>query len=177
MNRDENVLWILAGNFALLSFMAVGGGNTIFPEMHRQAVEVYGWMSSATFRDLFAIAQGSPGPNIMVVTLIGWYVAGIPGAFVATAALAVPTCMLAYFVSRIWDRFRAARWRIAVQAGLVPVTIGLVAASAYVIAGTASTSYFAFALTVVSAALLYLTRINPLVFLALGGALGLAGAL
>ena len=51
----------------------------------------------------------------------------------------VPTSVLAFYVGRIWHRFRQARWRIAIQAGVTPVTIGLVAASAYVLSRAADT--------------------------------------
>lgn len=177
LSDDEGALWIIALNFALLSLIAIGGINPILPELHRQAVDVYGWMSSARFTDLFAIAQGAPGPNILVVTLIGWDVAGLPGAFVATAAICGPSCTLAYLASQVWHRFREARWRKAVQAGLVPMTIGLVAAGAFILARTADTSFGAFAVTVITAAAVYVTPVHPLAFLAAGGALGLAGLL
>ena len=175
MSRDEGTLWVIAANFALLSILAIGGVNPILPELHRQAVTGHGWMSSDRFRDLFAIAQASPGPNLLVVTLIGLNAAGLPGALVATAAICGPSCFLAYGVTRLWDRFRLARWRIAIQDGLVPVTIGLVAASAYLVARTADTSAAAFAITAVTAVAVYTTRIHPLMFLAGGAALGLAG--
>jgi chromate transporter len=177
MSDDEGALWLIALNFALLSMIAVGGIGPLIPELHRQAVEVHGWMSSGRFTDLFAIAQGAPGPNILVVSLIGWDVAGIPGAIVATVAICGPSCTLAYFVSHIWHRFRAARWRNAIQAGLVPMTIGLVAAGAYILARTADTTFVAFAVTVITTVAMYFTKVHPLLFLAGGGALGLAGFL
>ena len=124
----------------LLSFIAIGGANAIIPEMHRQAVDVHDWMTSGRFTDLFAIAQASPGPNILIVTLIGWDVAGFAGALTTTLAMIVPTSIVAFYVGRIWHRFRQARWRIAIQAGVTPVTIGLVAASAYVLSRAADTS-------------------------------------
>jgi chromate transporter len=175
MSRDESAVWIIAINFSLLSLMMVGGINPVLPELHRQVADVYGWMTSARFTDLFAIAQGAPGPNILVVTLIGWYVAGLPGALAATIAICGPSCLLAYMVARLWERYRRARWRIAVQAGLIPVTIGLVAAGAYLIARIADTSFVAFAVTIVTAAALYFTRLHPLLFMAAGAALGLVG--
>src|SRR5258706_13600256 len=64
-------------DFSLLSLIAVGGAITVIPEMHRSVVEVHGWMSGAQFADLFALAQAAPGPNILVVSLIGWKVAGL----------------------------------------------------------------------------------------------------
>jgi chromate transporter len=135
-----DTLGTLAAHFALISLFAVGGAMAVVPEMHRQAVEVSGWMTDRQFADLFAIAQAAPGPNIIVVTLIGYHAAGIPGALVATLAMSGPTCIITYYVSRAFDRFKDAHWRIVVQAGLVPVSVGLFAAGAFVIARAADTS-------------------------------------
>ena len=77
--------------------------------MHRQTVEIAGWLTDRQFSELFAIAQAAPGPNVMFVALLGHFIAGVPGAVVATAAMCGPTCFLAYGVSRVFDRFRAAR--------------------------------------------------------------------
>ena len=93
---NDNPLIALAGYFALLSLFAVGGANAAIPEMHRIAVEVMHWMSDRQFADSFAISQVSPGPNIIIVTLIGYHVAGLAGAAVATAAMCGPTCVLAF---------------------------------------------------------------------------------
>jgi chromate transporter len=175
VSDDDTKLWALATTFGLLSFIAIGGANAIIPEMHRQAVDVHGWMTSGRFTDLFAIAQASPGPNILIVTLIGWDVAGLAGAFVATLAMIVPTSVVAFHVGRIWHRFRKARWRIAIQAGVTPVTIGLVAASAYVLSRAVVTTFAAAALTLATAAVLTLTRLHPLLLIVLGGILGAAG--
>lgn len=175
MRDGEGALWTIGVNFALLSLVAIGGVTPILPELHRQAVEVHAWMSSARFADLFAIAQGAPGPNMLVVSLIGWDIAGLPGALVATLAICGPSCTLAYVMSRVWHRFRLARWRNAVQTGLVALTVGLVAASALILARAADTSFGAFAVTVLTAAAVYATRLHPLLFLAIAAGCGLLG--
>jgi chromate transporter len=172
---NDNTLIALAGYFALLSLFAVGGANAAIPEMHRIAVEVMHWMTDRQFADSFAISQVSPGPNIIIVTLIGYHVAGLVGAAVATAAMCGPTCVLAFLVARTWDRFKEARWRIAIQAGLVPVSLGLIAASAFVLARSADHNIYAAAITTITAIVGFATRINPLWIFAAGGALGLSG--
>jgi chromate transporter len=172
---NAGLLATLALTFAPLSLLAVGGANAVIPEMHRQAVDVAGWMSDRQFAELFAIAQVAPGPNIIIVTLIGFHVAGIAGALVATAAMCGPSCVLTYFAGRAWERFRAARWRIIVQAGLVPVSVGLIGASALVLARTADVSAVAVAITLATGAVGYFTRIHPLWMFALAAALGYAG--
>ena len=65
---------------------------------------------------LIAIAQLSPGPNVLIVTLIGYAVAGIPGALAATLAMCLPTALLAYYVSRLLTRPSQSRWPGLIQA-------------------------------------------------------------
>jgi chromate transporter len=164
----------LAVHFAILSLLAVGGVNAVVPEMHRQAVEVAGWMSSRQFADMFAIAQLAPGPNVMIVTLIGYHVAGFVGALTATVAMCGPSCVLTFFAAQAWRRFEQARWRAVVQAGLVPISVGLIAASASVLARAADHNAVGVAITAATAAVCYFTRLNPLWMFALAAMLGYA---
>jgi chromate transporter len=174
MRDDSNILLTLAGYFAMLSLFAIGGANAAVPEMHRLVVEVKHWMTDAQFTHLFAIAQVTPGPNVIIVTLIGFQVAGIAGALVTTLAMVGPTCVFAYGVGRIWDRFRDAPWRRAIQGGLVPISIGLVAASGLIIARAAAISWVAIAIIAVTAIVSYTTRLNPLWLFGLAALIGLA---
>jgi chromate transporter len=77
MNSDGNPIWTLAWTFGLMSLFAVGGANSAIPEMHRVAVDVHHWLNDKQFADVFAISQLSPGPNVLIVTLIGYAVAGV----------------------------------------------------------------------------------------------------
>lgn len=172
---NDNPLVALFVYFATLSLFAVGGANAAIPEMHRIAVEMMHWMNDRQFVDSFAIAQLSPGPNVIIVTLIGYHVAGIVGAGVATVAMCGPTCVVAYFATRIWDRFKDAPWRIAIQAGLVPVSLGLIAASAFVLARAADKNIYAAGVTALTVAVAAFTRLNPLWLFAAGGVLGMTG--
>jgi chromate transporter len=172
---SSSPLTTIFGYFALLSLFAVGGANAAIPEMHRIAVEVMHWMTDRQFADMFAIAQVSPGPNVIIVALIGYHVASFTGAAVAITAMCGPTCLLAFFVSRVWDRFKQARWRMAIQAGMVPLSLGLIGASAFVLARTADHNIYAGLITAATAAVAFFTRINPLWLFAAAGVLGLSG--
>jgi len=175
MTSEIGTLLTLAGYFALLSLFAIGGANAALPEMHRLAVDVMHWMSERQFADMFAIAQVTPGPNVIVVTLIGYHVAGLAGALVATLAMCGPTCVFAFFIGRVWDRFKDAPWRMAIQAGLVPVSIGLIGASAAVVARATAQSALAVAVTAVTAVVTYNFKLNPLWIFAGAALLGLGG--
>jgi chromate transporter len=175
MKGGGDILLTLAVQFAVMALLALGGANAVVPEMHRQAVELRDWMTERQFTDMFAISQAAPGPNVMLVTLIGYHVAGVAGALVTTLAMCGPTAVLAHFLGRTWDRFRHAHWRVAVQAGVVPISVGLVGASAIVLTRAADHSWLAGLITVVTAAVMYWTRWNPLLLIGLGGLAGLTG--
>ncbi|MCP1972742.1 chromate transporter [Bradyrhizobium elkanii] len=165
----------LALIFAELSLLAFGGGNTILPEMQRQVVDVHHWMTAQEFGALFALAQAAPGPNMMVVPLVGWHVAGFSGVLVTSLAKFGPSSLVTGFALRLWERFKDRPWRRTVQAGLVPVTAGLVTASAIVITQASASSWGTILIAAMVAIATTTTRIHPLVALAAGAVLGLSG--
>jgi chromate transporter len=175
MNSDHSPIWSLVLTFGLMSLFAVGGANSAIPEMHRIAVDVRHWMTDKQFADVFAISQLSPGPNVLIVTLIGYSVAGVAGALAATLAMCVPTAVMAYYVSRLLSRSSHSRWPAIIQAALVPLSIGLMGASGLILALTSDRTWIAALLTAAVAALAFATRINPLWLLLAGGCLGFAG--
>lgn len=175
--KGTDALLTLALYFMAMSLLAIGGGIAAVPEFQRLAVETHGWMTNREFADMFALAQLSPGPNILIVTLIGYHVAGLAGAAVTTVAMCGPSCLVAYAAGRAWDRVQGARWAIIVQAAMVPIAIGLLAASGMIIARAAAVSWVAVAVTVTVFGVASFTRLNPLWIFAISATLGLTGLL
>jgi chromate transporter len=175
MNPDANPVWTLAWTFGVMSLFAVGGGNAALPEMHRVAVDVQHWLTDKQFADAFAISQLSPGPNVLIVTLIGYSVAGVTGALVATLAMCLPTAFMAYGVSRILTKSSHSRWPAIIQSALVPLSIGLMGASGYILARASDHTWVAAAVTIGAAVLAATTKLNPFWMLLAGGCLGFAG--
>ena len=175
MKNGGGVLLTLAAFFAATSLFTIGGANSAVPEMHRYAVDVQHWLTDREFSTTFALAQLTPGPNIIIVTLIGYHVAGVIGGLVTTLAMCGPTCVFAYFVGRASDRFTGATWHDALSRGLVPVTLGLLAASATVIATTSGYGWLAVLITVATAITAFFVRVHPLWAFAVAAALGAAG--
>ena len=169
-----NVVVALGVLFGQLSLLAFGGANSILPDLQRQIVG-QGWMTGHEFAALFALAQAAPGPNMMVVSLIGYRVGGLSGALVSTIAIAGPSSVLTYLTAGAWFRLKDRPWRKAIQAGLLPVTIGLVMASAALIAKSTTIDWQSGLITVVVAGLIYFTKFHPLLILAGAAALGAAG--
>jgi chromate transporter len=175
MNSEGSPLLALVSTFALMSLFAVGGASSAIPEMHRVAVDVQHWLTDGQFADIYAISQLSPGPNVLIVTLIGYSVAGIAGALVATLAMCVPTAVLALFVSRLLARSGHTRWPALIQAALVPLSIGLMGASGFILARTSDRTVAEALVTAGAAVLASATRLNPGWMLLAGGCLGFSG--
>lgn len=107
----------LALIFTELSLLAFGGGMTILPEMQRQVVEVHQWMSAQEFSALFAMAQAAPGPNMMIVPLVGWHVAGWAGLLVSSVAKFGPSSIVTLLVMGAWRRFEIVRGAASCRPG------------------------------------------------------------
>ena len=165
----QSILTSLVLIFVPLSFVTIGGGQTIVADVHRQVVDVQHWMTPAQFLDLFAISRMAPGPGSLLITLIGWQVAGLAGAVVGTLAIFVPTAIMTFCIARVWDRFKGAQWQTAIENGLKPVAAGTVLASVYVLLQALDGGWLAQAIALTSTAILLATPINPLILLFGGG--------
>ncbi|OZI66326.1 chromate transporter [Bordetella genomosp. 11] len=162
-----SALWDLFTVFAPLSFLTVGGGQSVVADIHRQAVDVYGWMNDGQFLDLFALSRITPGPGSLLVTLVGWQVRGILGALVASFAIFVPSTVLIYALARVWQRYNGRLWIRAIETGLAPVAAGMILAASCTILRAAEGGAWAWAVAIASTLLLLRTRVSP--FLLLGG--------
>lgn len=171
------ILVQLFWQFALLSLIAVGGANSIVAEIHRQVVDVHQWISGEDFTAMFALAQAAPGPNVLVVSLIGWQVAGLAGALMATAGMCGPSCVLAYVAYRGWAHYGTRPWAIAIQSGLTPLTVGLLFSTGLLLATEGGSGWPAIAIAAVTAGLVLKTRLNPLWLLAGAALVGILAGL
>lgn len=166
------VLFDIARQFLTLSLLSIGGANAIIPEIHRRTVEIEHWLSDADFSQMYALSQAAPGPNVLIVALIGWKAAGVIGGVVAMVAMCAPSSLLTYYVAGAWERFRDAPWRILVQQAIAPVTVGLVVASGFVLTQTIDHDWTAYVVTLTTLAFALTTRLHPLWFLAIAAILG-----
>ena len=161
--------------FALLSFVAFGGATALLPEMHRVVVENRHWLDETTFTHLYAIAQAAPGPNVLVVTLIGWKVAGLAGALAATLAMCLPMSVVIYLLIDRWESFAGARWQKALSLGVAPLAVGLVFSGATLIAQAAGLAWGGALLVLATVVINLRSKLNPLWLIAAGALLGVAG--
>lgn len=168
-------LWGLFLHFTLLSLMAIGGASAVLPDMQRYVVEANQWLSAKQFADAYALGQAAPGPNLMFVTLVGWQIAGLPGAIATTVALTVPPLILTLMVARFSAQNPDAPLVLAIRRGLAPITIGLMLASGWILLLSTDHDWRGIALTGLTILVVTQTRINPLWLIVGGAILGIAG--
>ena len=163
-----SILAALARTFGAISLVAVGGANATTPEIRHRVVDQLNWFDDAAFSHLFAISQAAPGPNVLIVSLIGWRMAGVVGMLVATVAMLAPSSLLAYGVARFWSHSAGAPWVLKAQAAVAPIAVGLILASGVVLARTADHDLVTWIVTGGVVALLVFSRRSPLWGLAAG---------
>jgi chromate transporter len=170
MHKLLNLAWV----FALLSILAVGGGTAVLPEMQHMTVHQYHWITDRQFRDIYSLGQVAPGPNMLMVLVIGYRLAGAAGAMVVAMAFFIPDCVLTFFANRLWERFSDSPWRLAAQRGLAPVAIGLMLSGTYAIARLSLINITAWAIAAITLGVLSWRRINPLFLISFGAVAYLA---
>ena len=164
-------------HFLMLSLLATGGAITLAPEMYRYMVTETGLLTDVNFTASLAIAQSAPGPNILFVTVLGWQALGPMGALATTVGIMTPSAALALVVNRIAHQHGDTVWMRALRQGLAPVVIALMLATAWILSEQWWGELSVLALVLVSAVLVAVTRVPPLVMILLGALIGGFGLL
>jgi chromate transporter len=178
-------LLALFGHFLMLSLLAVGGALSTAPEMQRWIVGEQGWLSEQGFASSVALAQAAPGPNVLFVAVVGYNVAGLAGVAVAMLGTLAPSSLVAISAQR-WGRRHEGHLAVrAFNAGLAPLTLGLLLVTGWFVIepmvgriGVAPLRAAMAAGVVAATVLLSLrTRLPPLLPIAIGALLGATGVL
>ena len=181
-------------HFMSLSLLAIGGAITTAPDMHRYLVGEQHWLSDAQFTASVALAQASPGPNVLFVALLGWNVGinAAGGVSVGAAAwayggLGVLATMVGIMLPSTTLTFAAARWGHqnrelravrAFKQGMAPIVIALLIATGWILSASnadPASQWPLWLLAVANTLLVWRTRMHLLWLLGAGGVLGWFG--
>lgn len=159
----------LALSFSLLSVLAVGGGTAVLPEMQSLLSHRFG-IDHTQFVHIYSFGQLAPGPNMLMVLVIGYQLAGLLGAGIVLFSFFLPSSILCFYIGRLWSRFGENPWRRTIQNALEPISIGLMASGVYAVAKASINGGVTTGLALISFYLILRTKINPvLVILGSGG--------
>ncbi|MDB5956666.1 chromate transporter [Ramlibacter sp.] len=173
-------------HYATLSLLSVGGAISTAPDMHRFLVVEKGWLTDPQFSASIAIAQAAPGPNVLFTALMGWNVGlnagglwtGLLGMMLCLGGIMLPSSVLVYVSAQWSHRNRDLRGVRAFKQGMAPITVGLLISTGWILAtGSGYSLHNAplWGVTLVSALLVWRTRLHLLWLLAAGALLGWIG--
>lgn len=173
-----------------IGLFSIGGGYVALPLIHRQIVEMHGWLTVTEFADIITIAEMTPGPiAINAATFVGIRVAGLPGAIVSTLACVLPSFVIVLLLAKIYYRYRNLNTMQYILSGLRPAVVAMIASAglgimllAFFVSGRFSLSVrdvnlVSLAIFVAGMFVLRKWKLNPLFVMGSAGVIGLAAYL
>lgn len=157
--------WHLAGIFLRVGTVTFGGGFVMIPQIETDVVEVHRWMSHQAFADGMAFGQITPGPVLITATFIGYKVAGILGAVVATIAAFLPSFVMTVIAGTSLNRFRTNHQVQAFLAGVAPAVVGMLAAAGVSLAKSGLSGSVGFGIATVAFLMMMRAAVNPVIII------------
>ena len=175
-------------HYVVLSLLAVGGAITTAPDMHRYLVDEQHWLTDTQFNTAIAIAQASPGPNVLFVALMGLQIGlnngslmtGLMGALLTMLGILLPSTTLTYSAARWCHDNRQLRAVRAFKQGMAPLVPALLIATAWLLVSAYSnpvTDWPLWLTRAITTVIAWKTRTHLLLLLGLGGLLGWFGVI
>jgi len=164
--KNLRVLYTFSG----ISLTLFGGGYVVIPALHELFVDNLQWLTSSEFADGIAIGQITPGPIFITATFIGYKVAGILGASLATVGIFTPPAVLTVLLSRFVEALKQSAVVKAIMKGIRAAVIGMIFASAVTIGQTMVISVVSILIFVITFVISLKYVINP-IYLILGSGL------
>jgi len=127
-------------SFFCVGLLSFGGGYAAMPLIQSQVITAHNWMTMSEFTDLVAISQMTPGPIITnAATFVGFRMAGLPGALIATAGSVLPSCIIVGILTMVYLKYRRlAAFQDALKR-LRPAVVALIASAGVTILVSAFT--------------------------------------
>ncbi|MEO7294580.1 MAG: chromate efflux transporter [Candidatus Limnocylindria bacterium] len=166
----------LGAVFLKAGALLYGSGYVLLAFLRGDLVDLLGWLTDAELLDAVAIGQVTPGPLFTTATFIGYLLAGVPGAMVATVAIFLPAFIFVALIGPLADRVRDRPLTAALLDGVNAAAIGLMAAVSVVLGTEAVRDPLTVAIVLISGAALLAGRVPSVLLVAIGGAVGLGAS-
>jgi chromate transporter len=163
-------LWKLGLFFLKVGAVLYGSGYVLVAFLEGGLVDDYGWLTEAQLLDAIAIGQLTPGPVLSTATFVGYLIAGVPGAAVATAAIFLPSFLFVLALNPVIPRLRESAWTAAFLDAVNVAALALMAAVTIDLGRATLTSWPAWAIAIAGGIIALGLRINA-AWVVLGGAM------
>jgi len=156
--------------FIKVGSIVFGSGYVLLAFLQTDLVAHWHWLTPTQLLDAIAVGQVTPGPVFTTATFIGYLLAGLPGALIATVGIFLPSFILVAASSPLTPRLRKSAVAGAFLDGVIIASLALMASVTYSLGRDAIIDLPSGLLALGSAVLLVRFRLNSL-WLVLGGAL------
>jgi chromate transporter len=147
-------------SFLKIGSVVFGSGYVLLAFLRAEFIHHLHWLTEKQLIDAVAVGQFTPGPVFTTATFIGYLVAGIPGAVIATVGVFVPGFVFVALSGRMLPKIRQSPLAAAILDGVVVGSLALMAVVAWQLGRAAIVDWITLAIMVVSAGLLLRFRIN-----------------
>jgi chromate transporter len=121
----------LSLSLSKIGALAFGGGFTAIPLIQYEMVTRYQWLSTKEFLDGIALGQVTPGPILITATFVGYKVANLLGAFMATLGVFFPSFFILVLLIPYHDRLKGIDKVRMMEQGILGSFIGMIALVLY----------------------------------------------
>jgi chromate transporter len=163
-------LWSLTAFFLKVGSILFGSGYVLLAFLRADLVQRFGWLTDQQLLDAIAVGQVTPGPGFTTATFVGYVVAGVPGALLATFGIFFPSFVFVAASNPVIPRLRQSRWTAGFLDGVNVASLGLMAAVTWHLGRAALVDRVTLGIALIAAGLLFRLRLNS-AWLVLGGAL------
>ena len=160
--------------FLKIGAVLYGSGYVLLAFLRNDFVERLGWLSDQQLLDAIAVGQMTPGPVFTTATFVGFLVAGVPGAILATVGIFLPAFVFVALLHPLVPRLRGNPWTAAMLDGVNVAALGLMAAVTWVLGRDAIVDPLTAAIAIAAALLLIRFRVNSTWLVLAGAIVGLA---
>ncbi len=155
--------------FLKIGSVLYGSGYVLLAFLRDDFVTRLGWLTDQQLIDAVAIGQITPGPVFTTATFIGFFLAGIPGAILATLGIFLPSFIFVAISNPVIPRLRSSPWAASFLDGVNVASLGLMAAVTWQLAQSALVDVLTAIVAVVSFLMVFRFRVNS-TWIILGGA-------
>jgi chromate transporter len=167
-------LGALTGFFLKVGSVLYGSGYVLLAFLRADLVQRWGWLTDQELMDAIAVGQFTPGPVFTTATFIGYVVAGLPGALLATLGIFVPSFVFVAASSPLIPRIRRSTWAGSFLDGVNVASLGLMATVTWQLGRAALVDWVTVSLGLVATVLVFRLRVNSAWLVLGGGLIGLA---
>lgn len=160
-------------SFFKIGAFSFGGGYAMLPLIEDEIIKIHGWLSTAEFVDILAIAEMTPGPiAVNSATFLGYRVVGILGSLVATIAVVLPSFITMSLIFHFVEKFKKSPYVDWIFTGIRPIILGLIASAAVTVGVDAFVDIKSIFIAIGLFYLVSLKDLNPIIGLIICGVAG-----